>query len=75
VCGWITSATDGFAAELSSPPAEFATSGRLDHRDHGGSLMSLILLAKLALIIWTVVALTGLAATTWLDHRQLAEEE
>jgi hypothetical protein len=37
--------------------------------------MSLLLLAKLALIIWTVAALTGLAATTWLEHRQLAEEE
>ena len=37
--------------------------------------MSFLLLAKLALVIWTVAALVGLALTTWLEHRQLAEEE
>jgi hypothetical protein len=37
--------------------------------------MQLLLLAKLALVIWTVAALTGLAVTSWLDYRKLAEEE
>jgi hypothetical protein len=37
--------------------------------------MQLLLLAKLALVIWTVAALIGLGVTTWLEFRELAEEE
>lgn len=37
--------------------------------------MQLLLLAKLALVIWTVAALVGLAVTSWLEIRELAEEE
>lgn len=39
------------------------------------SPMQLLLLAKLALVIWTVAALVGLAVTSWLEIRELAEEE